>query len=143
LNQSRQILKANHISLHHYSEFLKTQVKEFIKTEKKMVSSISETIEKIAQQKISHQKSNINSALGVLKLQSKIKILLSRKSLDLYYHQIRLQNPRNVLKRGYSLTKKNGQLLKDISTLKKGDVIETTYFNGQSESKIEYLNKKE
>lgn len=45
-------------------------------------------------------------------------------------------NPRNVLKRGYSITKCNGKILKDVKNIKKNHEIETILFNGKIKSKI-------
>ncbi len=140
-NQSRQILKTNQIAIHNCSDFFKTQVREFIKTEKKVMLTISENMERITRQNILQQKTNLNKSLDFLKFQSKISILLNSKSLDSYHHQIRLQNPKQILERGYSMTRKNGKLIKDSSELKKGDTIETIYFKGKTHSKIENINK--
>ena len=46
-------------------------------------------------------------------------------------------DPGNTLKRGYSITSLNGQIIKKSGDLKPEDVIETTYFSGKSISRVE------
>jgi exodeoxyribonuclease VII large subunit len=43
---------------------------------------------------------------------------------------VRLLDPANVLKRGYSISRHRGKVLKNASSVRKGDVVETTLYNG-------------
>ncbi|MFH0818743.1 MAG: exodeoxyribonuclease VII large subunit [Patescibacteria group bacterium] len=45
-------------------------------------------------------------------------------------------NPVAVLNRGYSITRKNNKIIKNIKELSKNDIIETQFSNGQIKSKI-------
>ena len=51
-------------------------------------------------------------------------------ALDTMEQALRLLDPANVLKRGYSITRHNGKLLKDASLIGEGKVIDTTLFRG-------------
>ena len=46
-------------------------------------------------------------------------------------------DPKNVLRRGYSITKFNNKLLKNSTDIAAGDVIETTLYKGKIKSRIE------
>ena len=50
-------------------------------------------------------------------------------------------NPHRVLQRGYSITRKNGKIIKDVSEVKSADEIETLLTNGRFTSKV--YNKKQ
>ncbi len=50
---------------------------------------------------------------------------------------IRHLDPANVLKRGYSITRHNGKVIKDSELLSKGDIIETELCSGKIRSIIE------
>ena len=54
---------------------------------------------------------------------------------------IRLVDPMNVIKRGYSITEVNGKLLRDVNKVKKGDRLTTLSFNGTIESTVEEIKK--
>lgn len=45
----------------------------------------------------------------------------------------------NTLKRGYSITYKNGKIIRDVKSLVKGDIINTRLFGGEFESILEEL----
>ena len=66
------------------------------------------------------------------KIESLVKGNLDRKlgSLELKRHRLLGVNPREVLKRGYTITTKNGKVVKDRSNLEVGDQIETLFYNG-------------
>ncbi|PLW92873.1 MAG: exodeoxyribonuclease VII large subunit [Marinilabiliales bacterium] len=62
-----------------------------------------------------------------------------QESLD---QHIKLLDPENILKRGYSLSLYEGKVLRSTAGLKKGDVITTRLAKGEIESKIEKTKKK-
>ena len=57
--------------------------------------------------------------------------------------KVDLLNPRKVLKRGYTITYRQGKAVKDVSHLKKGDVINTVFFKGYAESCVEKVGEKD
>lgn len=93
-------------------------------------------------------KNLINNILEVKK--SKFNLLKSNYLLnnpnEIYKHQqIRLENiidklniinPLNTLKRGYTLTYSNDNIVKDIKDIKVGNVIKTRFTNGTVESTV-------
>ncbi|MBN2635168.1 MAG: exodeoxyribonuclease VII large subunit, partial [Prolixibacteraceae bacterium] len=66
--------------------------------------------------------------------------LREKKQIRLNENAVRLLNPENVLKRGYSLTLKDGKIVKSAGQLNINDVIETQFSDGSVKSKIT-LNK--
>jgi exodeoxyribonuclease VII large subunit len=61
------------------------------------------------------------------------------RRIDLLGARLHAINPAEVLKRGYSLTtsKKSGQVIRDPSEVKPGDLLVTRLANGQIESRVE------
>lgn len=66
-----------------------------------------------------------------------------KHKLELFAQTIKYVNPENILKKGYSLTLKNGKVVRDPSTLAINDLIETRVSGGQILSRVEgtTLNK--
>ena len=62
--------------------------------------------------------------------------LLDKKShlLELKRHRLLGVNPKEVLKRGYTITLKNGKVVKDKNTINNGDEIESYFYNGAVKS---------
>jgi exodeoxyribonuclease VII large subunit len=51
-------------------------------------------------------------------------------------------DPENVLKRGYSITLKNGKAVRDASEIEKGDLLDTVLWKGTIQSIAEPLKNK-
>ncbi|MFM7233417.1 MAG: exodeoxyribonuclease VII large subunit, partial [Flavobacteriales bacterium] len=50
---------------------------------------------------------------------------------------VAMSDPKNILRKGYSISMLNGQPLKDISQLKSGDKVTTILANGSFESEVQ------
>jgi exodeoxyribonuclease VII large subunit len=73
---------------------------------------------------------------------------LSQKQLEAEKHRIELagnkgllSDPRNILKKGYSMTTYRGRLIKDISLLENDEMIKTYLYEGSVLSKIVEIKK--
>ena len=62
--------------------------------------------------------------------------LNEKNMLGLNQKSVQLLDPKNILERGYTLTLKNGELIKSRKKLKPGDEIETRFADGSVASKI-------
>ncbi|OYT15711.1 MAG: exodeoxyribonuclease VII large subunit [Bacteroidetes bacterium 4572_77] len=56
--------------------------------------------------------------------------------LNYYKHLLKLSDPQSILNRGFSITRKNGKAIQDLSKLKLGDKIETQIAQGRLHSTI-------
>jgi exodeoxyribonuclease VII large subunit len=76
-------------------------------------------------------------------LTASVSLLLQNEEARL--HRIeqaaRLLDPENILGRGYSITRHRGKIIRDASSVRKGDMIETTLHNGSITSIV--VQKKE
>jgi exodeoxyribonuclease VII large subunit len=72
------------------------------------------------------------------KLRNIVKSKVEREyfTIQRYVHFVSLSLPENMLKRGYSITTRNGKTVKSIADLKQGDVITTQLFDGKIDSEI-------
>ncbi len=72
------------------------------------------------------------------KLRNIVKSKVEREyfTIQRYEHFVSLSLPENMLKRGYSITTRNGKTVKSIADLKQGDVITTQLFDGKIDSEI-------
>lgn len=68
--------------------------------------------------------------------EAKRMIFREQKKIHISENSVRLLNPENILKRGYSLTLKNGEIVKTVAELKVNDEIETRFTDGKVKSKI-------
>lgn len=50
--------------------------------------------------------------------------------------KLKLLNPENILKKGYSLTLVEGKIVKSINSVKKGSIIDTKFSDGIIKSEV-------
>lgn len=94
-------------------------------------------LNRLTQLKISREQSNILLNI-VPKMNYLTKTIIFGEQNKLQHIQAKLQilDPKNTLKRGFSMTMINHQTIDDINQIKKGDLITTVFHNGTVESKI-------
>ncbi|MDP4290836.1 MAG: exodeoxyribonuclease VII large subunit, partial [Bacteroidota bacterium] len=67
----------------------------------------------------------------------------NRKELEGIEKNIGLMDPKNVLKRGYSITIVNGNVLQKVEDANEGDILETILSDGDIVSVVKKINKTE
>lgn len=71
-----------------------------------------------------------------LKLHTEQFLALQAKDLKNLSKSIELVDPKKILRRGYTMTRKNNRIIKSVRDLHPGDVIESEFHDGKKESKI-------
>jgi len=66
---------------------------------------------------------------------------LKKSHLSFLLNQVRLFDPVNLFKRGYSLTSINGSIITDTSKIRVNDIIETKTYKGSIKSKVIFVEK--
>ena len=56
--------------------------------------------------------------------------------MEIFSNNLKILDPDNVLKRGYTVTSRNGTILKSVEMLKNGDNIETKFSDGTISSTV-------
>jgi exodeoxyribonuclease VII large subunit len=132
---SLQQLKSTHLSLERLSNNLGRTVSSRIHRESE---AINEKQSALAQSKML----TMQSLFSMEHLSKRLSELSVRRfheansSLSQLEHALRLLDPQEVVKRGYSLTLHKGKVLKSIRDIQEGAVIETLIADGQFESSI-------
>jgi len=85
--------------------------------------------------------SNLKHVQDVLVAQAHKKLYKERERMKRNENTVRLLNPENVLKRGFTLTLKDGKIIKSVSELKKDDELVTQFADGNIRSKITKKNR--
>jgi exodeoxyribonuclease VII large subunit len=67
----------------------------------------------------------------LVKIRTQETLRAEKKSLGSIQDKLRLVDPLNILKRGYSLTLVDGKILKSVKHVKKGDLLETQLRDGK------------
>ena len=81
-------------------------------------------------QRIDNEKRRLETLTGQIPVHTVLYMQAQRHKLDLYQRSIEAASPENILSLGYSITRLNGTVVRDASTLKEGDEIQTVVANG-------------
>lgn len=65
-----------------------------------------------------------------------------KNSLEVFQQKLKLMDPEQTLKRGFSITKSNGKVVYNAYALKEGDSIITQLYKGHIESRVNKISKK-
>lgn len=87
-----------------------------------------------------HQHELLQTQLILLKNACQKRIMTENHHLNTFQNTIYLLNPENLLKKGYTLTLKNGHIVTSKTLLKQGDTIETVFQDGTVHSCINNCN---
>ena len=86
------------------------------------------------------RESQLKQLQNMAKLFSLETIRSEKKNLNTIQEKLRLVDPQNILKRGYSMTLLNGKIVKSVEQLNEGDRLETKLSDGMVESIVENKN---
>jgi len=78
-----------------------------------------------------------------LRRELRMQLERSRDYLSLLEKRIELVDPRNILKRGYSITRLKGRAISSLRNIKAGDLLETRLYKGSIISKVEHSSEKD
>ena len=78
----------------------------------------------------------LSNLIGLTEKKVRKYIQQEQERVRLNENTVRLLNPENVLKRGYTLTFKQGKIIKSVKDMNIDEIIETRFADGKIESKI-------
>ncbi|MDO8951207.1 MAG: exodeoxyribonuclease VII large subunit, partial [Draconibacterium sp.] len=119
-------------------------LRHHIKTTLLMWFAISKTGIEIKRRNLRHvvkeslirRKAELINYKDLFKVRTEKMIFREQERIHFHENTARLIHPENVLKRGYTLTMKEGIILKSVKTIQLNDEIETRFADGNVKSKI-------
>lgn len=123
-------------------KLIKKSVKDYSLNQKAQTYQLIEQLQKGSKNVIKSFDNDIENKKLNLPKSIQRTVQDSRTSIQQMEHTVKLVDPQNVLKRGYSITLIDGKLVADLEELKTGQTIQTTTFQGTIESQITRLNKR-
>ena len=102
-----------------------------------------ENLRHASESALSAQESIVREHSKVLRVVPEHILAMNRKELEHAEARVRLLDPVNVLRRGYSITSLGGRILKDVNETRKTDIISTRLSNGTITSIVEDMERSE
>jgi exodeoxyribonuclease VII large subunit len=144
----RIIIDTSHQLIRDAKSKLHSELKLFRSVTENILTANRNEVRELLKSVFHHTRSQI-SQFKLLVLQWKDK-LFAHASLQCKQTQMELKNidkniinmsPQVVLKRGYSITRLNGEAIKDTHTIRSGDTVSTTLFEGNIISVVQSTNQ--
>ena len=120
---------------------LNTQVRWLNEREQSNFREVSTNLVSAAGKIINRNKNDLAFLTSSLQAATRSSITKEVADLKNITTSIYYLDPQTILRRGYSITRFQGKVIKDISLLKSGDHIQTRILNGTIDSKVENTNK--
>lgn len=142
-NASNLFLNRSGQELQNASFVLQGQAKTNIVKNREIVSAYGDKLKVNGNRLIRDQFVHVDQLKDVLITSSKRKVELMQRELANATGMIRLLDPSNVLKRGYSITTVSGKTIKPGMELRQGTIIETQTFEYNLISEIQKIEENE
>ncbi len=137
---TKSILIKNIITVENFKSIL-FKSKRIIHRQRSEVNRVTEKFRLLVLRDIKSLKHNIEGLLSSLLYTRKMFFSRQKEFLGKNEEVIRLLSPENIMKRGYSITSKDGEILKADDHIFEGNIIETRLYKGRIKSKV--LDKKQ
>jgi len=140
-NRSEAFLKDQQSELKQLTIGAKNRTNRFVSRQNQLLDQSGNKLKFVFREHILKNKNLINQFQNLIKIRALDQIRIEKKNLNLIQEKLRLIDPQNILKRGYSLTMMNGKIVKSVQQIKEGNLIETRLSDGRIESKVEKITK--
>ena len=114
----------------------------FIQSQKLSFASLTSALSYKPKLLISQQEKQVQQLEKQLLTSVKTNMQSSNTRISSLSDKLRLLNPQNILKRGYSITSYKGTMVLNTNELKVDDIVETQTYKGSFTSKVQSVNKK-
>lgn len=136
-NIPKNILEPQKQALLNQIQFLKSHTTTPLHNEKMVLEKITNRISKSSQIRFSLERANLeHKTIKPLTYWSLQTIKRSKSELNHLNEKVGLLNPKNVLKRGFSISTINNKVVNSVGELSNGQEMETIFYDGKVESII-------
>jgi exodeoxyribonuclease VII large subunit len=122
-------------------EKISAKAERIINDEKYRLQSAVKLFRSVTGNILAENRSQIKSAGRLLQQQATFLIKNEKALVNSIEKNVQNMSLENVLKRGFSITRKNGKIVRNIRDIKAGDVIETAVYKGVITSTVQSTEK--
>lgn len=130
-NQLQQFINYRLQLLDNYQDQLRNSLERQVERKQALVADYARQMEGILKEKIDHKRKSLNEYKIHLENSMSTLIAQRRHTLELLEMQLKGLDMRKVLHRGYSVTLKDGKMVRDADELETGEQVETVFEKGR------------
>lgn len=135
-NRSEAFLKKQQSELKQITINAKNKINRFVIQQNHLLDQSGNKLNFVFREQMLKSKNRMKHYQSLIKLRSLETIRTEKKNLGSIQEKLRLVDPQNILKRGYSLTLLNGKIVKSVNQIREGDRLETRLNDGTVESMV-------
>lgn len=139
--QSRRVIKDEKLRFEAEIKLFRSVTANSIMQTRHNLRNLSATLSQCAQFFFKEQSTNLQVMANELRRSGNYLFRDRINKVTALEKQLAMLSPQNVLKRGYSITRLNGQSVRQFGELKIGDTIVTELYEGKIESSVMDLQK--
>lgn len=149
LNAIAQKERIMQTSIQYKIQFLGSRVDQNLNSLERYTRQITDSVRLVIQKlehlifqqlnMVQHYQHKVVISVHSLELSMNNSVANYKNRLDLLRSKLLAFDPKNILQKGYSITKIYDKIITDASQLKEGDVLTTSFYNGEVKSTV---NKK-
>lgn len=128
--QALNMIDEQDAKIRQLANLLKWHSEKHISQHRKNIFSIQNQLHYHTERIFSNQKNNLTHFTKQLKSLSEFALQKNKHQLELNILKIDMLNPKKMLQKGYSITRKNGKVVTSITSIKSGDVFVTELSDG-------------
>ncbi|MBV5311747.1 MAG: exodeoxyribonuclease VII large subunit [Prolixibacteraceae bacterium] len=140
-NRAESFLKIQQSELKQLMAETKNQTSRFVTRQNHLLDRSGNKLNFIFREQVLKNKNLLNQFQHLIRIRSLETIRAEKKNLNAIQEKLRLVDPQNIIKRGYSLTMLNGKIVKSVGQLEEGDLLETRLSDGIVESTVKKIAK--
>jgi exodeoxyribonuclease VII large subunit len=142
-NQAESFLKSQQTDLNKITSNTKNRTERYISLQNHILEQSVQELSFTFRKQVLKSENKLTRLEQLLKSGTTGILRNEKKNLNRISEKLRLVDPQNILKRGYSLTLLNGKIVKSIDQISEGDQLETRLSDGIIESIVEKISNKE
>lgn len=113
-----------------------------IKNSRNDLTQLMFQLESLSERSINDQRNQLIQVKRSLLSNAKNPLDAAGKDVNFAREKIRMLSPESILKRGFSITRQNGKVLKDSEEVEPDLILETQLYSGSVKSRVETINKR-
>lgn len=141
-NEANRIFKNEKINLKETARLFSSLTGNAMNNSRANLIQIAGLLDKQSQRLINDQKNMLEQAKRSILSYVKNTLNEAMVSLNFNEEKIGMLSPVNILKRGFSITRQNGKVIRDSSEIQKEHLLETQLYKGNLSSQIKNIDKK-
>lgn len=136
-NHTDAFLNSQHSGLKQLLVEVKNKTSRFVALQNHLLDHSGNKLNFVVREHILKNRNQLDQSRHLVKIQVSEFIRAEKKNLNSIQEKLRLVDPQNILKRGYSLTMLNGKIVKSVNQIREGDRLKTLLGDGSVESTVE------